>query len=483
MTSISLDIIFNRHNPTICITITILLPIADLPILHHLFIFFLSPIPHSFVHIITPYLLFIYPSTLSNNIYHPYDPTMPPKDLSFERLCAGSYEANASTLTKRPFPEKALPITLSTYFEKKGKSKPRRFIAIDFTNWKNRRCRLTIPANVVLFNLLTEKVVYIALHDLEKDDKMMLYISNEKSVPNNFSTYTCIDTKAGEVDLMETPPSTVKLEPINLWDVTKELIILRGCTSSPEDQREFFNDIDKDSAQIQIVQKVLDTRSWYWDSDAEREIIQRDISGEQQSSTKKKKAGSRLTGSAPRGEKRTTDFSTDSDSNQVSAPSKPSRRPPKKRQSLGPGVVPVLSPASGNETNNNQTDETQHRDSDVEMDLGQNSKGGQKPSGRKPRVRRGTRGGRRGASERRVVSAPAYGRAAADIEIFEDPDLGDESAQTTNPTNSVDYQPAPPDQELPGLENLHMGNSRGNSRRGYRGGRGHGHRGRGSNIF
>ncbi|KAF3277518.1 hypothetical protein TWF970_005126 [Orbilia oligospora] len=398
---------------------------------------------------------------------------MPPKDLSFGRLCAGSYEANASILTKYPCPEQTLPIILSSYFETKGRFKSRRFIAIDFTNWNNKRCRLTIPAKAALFNLLTDETVYIALHDLEKHGKIMLYIATEASVASNFSSYTCIDTKAQGVELMETPPPIVRLGPINLRDVTNNLIILRECTNSSEDLLAFFQDIERASDQIQVVQKALAPRTW--DPEPERTALQQDIRQEQRNSTKKNQIDSKMSRSPLRNDKRATDFSSESDSNLASTPKKPSRtRPPRKRRSLGLGNKPYFSQEASHETNDNRTGETQRQGSNVKMKVGQNSRGrGNSFSGRGSRAGKGCRGGKRGNSNKRIVSGPAYGKPAAKIETFEDLNPGNRrtslearrtsAAQSTNNTN---HQSALTDQPPPEIENLNTGGNRGGFHRG-----------------
>ncbi|KAK6339627.1 hypothetical protein TWF718_009023 [Orbilia javanica] len=403
---------------------------------------------------------------------------MPPINLTFERLCAGTYEANASTIAKYPPQEQALPITMSTYQERQGRrSKARRIIAIDFTNWKNRRCRLTVPARRVMFNLLTENVVYLALHSLERGDKMILYIANENSVEDQFSTYTAINTMAEELELRETPPPMVRLGPVDLWDITKKLIILRGCTSSAEDQLEFFKDIDRDPDEVLIVQKQLNPEKWEWDSDLERETIRKDIRREKSALAKKKKAHS-MSGSLQKGEKRVPDSSASSDTN-TEQPTKP----PKKRPSLGQGTTPTrsqeanrsgtqISPDGG--LNHNQTDETSP-----------------KTPKRRPRARRGARGGRRGTSEGSVASPLARGAqhrydsyrhedTSMDIDVFED---SPETATATGSTNESTLRAPSGDSELPGLENLQVRSRRGTPRRSSlgRGGRGRGSRGRSFN--
>ncbi|KAF3203288.1 hypothetical protein TWF106_004662 [Orbilia oligospora] len=391
---------------------------------------------------------------------------MSPKDLSFGRLCAGSYEANASILTKYPCPEQTLPIILSSYLETKGRFKSRRFIAIDFTNWNNKRCRLTIPVKAALFNLVTDETVYIALHDLEKHGKITLYIATEASVASNFSSYTCIDTKAQGVELMETPPSIVRLEPVNLRDVTNNLIILRECTNSSEDLLAFFQDIERASDQIQVVQKALAPRMW--DPEPERKALQQDIRQEQRSPTKKSQIGSKISGSPLRNEKRATDFSSESDSNLASAPKKPSRtRPPRKRRSLGLGNKPDFSQEASPKTNDNRTDETQRQGSNVKLNVGQNSRGrGNSFSGRGSRAGKGNRGGKRGNSNKRIVSEPAHGKPAAKIETFEDHNPGNGRTGVTQLTNNTNYQSALTDQQLPEIENLNTGNNRGGFHRG-----------------
>ncbi|KAF3153229.1 hypothetical protein TWF594_000258 [Orbilia oligospora] len=391
---------------------------------------------------------------------------MPPKDLSFGRLCAGSYEANASILTKYPCPEQTLPIVLSSYLETKGRFKSRRFIAIDFTNWNNKRCRLTIPAKAALFNLLTDETVYIALHDLEKHGKITLYVATEASVASNFSSYTCIDTKSQGVGLMETPPPIVRLEPVNLRDVTNNLIILRECTNSSEDLLAFFQDIERASDQIQVVQKALAPRTW--DPEPERTSLQQDIRQEQRNPTKKNQIGSKMSGSPLRNEKRATDFSSESDSNLALTPKKPSRtRPPRKRRSLGLGNKLDFSQEASHKTNDNRTGEPQRQGSNVKMNVGQNSRGrGNSFSGRGSRTGKGNRGGNRGNSNKRIVSEPAYGKPAAKIETFEDLNPGNGRTGATQSTNNTSYQSALTDQQLPEIENLNTGNNRGGSHRG-----------------
>ncbi|KAK6498825.1 hypothetical protein TWF481_011398 [Arthrobotrys musiformis] len=417
---------------------------------------------------------------------------MPPTTLTFQRLCAGSYEACASTVSKYPSPAETLPITLNAY---PGRSEFHRVMTVEFTNWKNQRCILTIPAENICFNLLVEDVVYLALTDSNRRTDMTFYIANKKSVMGLISTFTVMDTRDKDTELMETPPQMIRLEPINLWDVTTEMIILRECSDTRQDQFEFFKDLAR--RRIIIVQGLLDPSSglsphqglrgnyepddkWLGYSDNNR----MEVSPPQRRSgffplkvSKKRRSTSRTHQSPRQGDQGPTDLSNDSGSN----PTSPSRQPPRKvskRHSLGEEDFPIPPQNAGSYHNRKPHGFITRGKKQIygyydEVEMG-GSQGRRVVSfnssrrGSNPRI--GGRGGGRHMTGRRVVSGPGYSTAHHDentggygprenIESGEmDDGTSEDPGNTTGDLSSeLTYQTSLRDNEFPEIQSLQMG--------------------------
>lgn len=76
--------------------------------------------------------------------------------LAFQKLQAGGYYTDATVVCKFPPGDDSLPITVVTISDRGAT-----YLEVSFTNWSNQRCRLTIPIESVVFNLIDEDTVYI----------------------------------------------------------------------------------------------------------------------------------------------------------------------------------------------------------------------------------------------------------------------------------------------------------------------------------
>ncbi|KAK6523708.1 hypothetical protein TWF281_001680 [Arthrobotrys megalospora] len=431
---------------------------------------------------------------------------MPSTGLSYQRLCAGSYEAHATTICKYPAPEDLLPVTLGIF---QGKIEGNWFLSISFTNWTNQRCTLTMPLNKACFNMIMENVVYISPFELERREGIRLYVTDMAPVAG-LSPQIRVNTRAPK--LLETPPLAVSKEAVNLLDVTRDLIILRDCMNTSEEQLDFFKGLANKG--VFIVQGLLDPSCGL----GPHQQFIRGYKSEKEETTKskvprngiltvsppqqiqeipplkiaKKRPGTSQTPGSPRqGDKRGTDFNQDSEYATVS----PARRPPpRKRHSLG--SVGIMEPrfrddsrlVRASEKKNDQDYRTQVYDPDWDMEGDRSnlsdyphhaeSQGGRRTvslglPARRPRVRRGRRGGREDASERRIVSGPVnstlyrsetkrdHGRGSGDFGGYRSgeksgetsEDQGDDSLEMAS--ESI-YRRPMGEGELPGIGGLQL---------------------------
>ncbi|KAK6352441.1 hypothetical protein TWF730_009267 [Orbilia blumenaviensis] len=274
--------------------------------------------------------------------------------LGYQRLCAGSYEAHASTIIKHQGPEPILPIILSVF---KARVKKLWFISVAFTSWSNQRCTLTIPVDQVCLNLISEGVLYIAPFDAGGGNSVKLYMADLDPV-TGAKTSSCVDLTDPNRELMEILPSSVRKEPVNLLEVARGLVILRECLNTHEEQMGFFKQLAGKGALV--VQGLLDhvpglgpNQAFASEAERHKQKFRSDVLASRMLEvsppegmgtivplmvSKKRQSDLWVPPSSPRqGNKRGTDFSHDSASNPASPARKP---PPTKRHSFGLGNIP-----------------------------------------------------------------------------------------------------------------------------------------------
>ncbi|EPS45913.1 hypothetical protein H072_74 [Dactylellina haptotyla CBS 200.50] len=157
------------------------------------------------------------------------------RQLSYKRLYAGSYEADDTAVCVYPPYEKPPPVILSLFGTKKG----RIFLKITFTNWCQRQCELTVPLDKCSLNVVVDNVLYIHNFELGGDSyKKLMVMNNSSTAYETVGTSSLIDK-----DMMETPPRIISRSPINLLDLLTNMIVLRDCMNSVQDQMEFAKDL------------------------------------------------------------------------------------------------------------------------------------------------------------------------------------------------------------------------------------------------